>query len=366
MPSYGSVETAPGWLLSVRDGTLTATPFDEDRAAVSPPGVNVASGVSFDSGVWRGVFTVSRTGLLAYLLAREGMGGQLTWFDMSGHAAGTVGERNESYAMRMSPDGRRASVIQGDPNNDIWIYELERGVRTRLTTDAQVVPSPLWSPDGSEIAFVGGAAIAKNPEYVVAALPSFGSGEKRIILRSPVRIETTDWSRDGRYILFDRGNIGGTDIWAVPLAQPDKPFPLVQTPFLDTSGLFSPDGRWVAYVSTQTGAFEVFVTAFPAGGAPYQVSGSGGRLPQWSPDGKTLYYIGAGNELMAAEVDGTGPRFEIRGPKPLFSLPVFIGPRLASAYAFAPDGKRLLVNAAGDVESPRVALITNWTSGLAK
>ncbi len=365
MASYGSVQTVPGWVLSVRDNSLITTPFDEDRAAVSPPGVSVANDVNFDSGVWRGVFTVSRTGLLAYQVAREGTGGQLTWLDMSGHAAGTIGERNESYALRLSPDGRRASVIQGDPNNDIWIYELERGVRTRLTTDAGVLPSPIWSPDGSEILFVSGVAIEMKPEYVVARLPSFGAGEKKVVLRSPARMETTDWSRDGKYLLFDRGNIGATDIWAVALAQPDKPFPLVQTPFLDTTGMFSPDGRWVAYVSMQTGSWEVFVTAFPAGGAPYQVSGSGGRLPQWGPDGKTLYFI-AENELMAAEVDGSGPRFEIRAPKPVFPLPLFIGPRLASAYAITPDGKRLLANAAGDVSAPRVALVANWTSDLAR
>jgi Tol biopolymer transport system component len=366
MASYGSVQTVPGWLLSVRDNNLMALPFDEDRAAVSLPGVSVASDANFDAGVWRGVFTASRTGLLAYQLAREGSGGQLTWFDMSGHAIGTLGERGESYAMRLSPDGRRASVIQGDPNNDIWIYELERGVRARLTTSAQVLPSPLWSPDGSEIVFAGGAALGQTPDYVVSTVPSFGPGEKKVIFRSPVRVETTDWSRDGRYLLYDRGNIGATDIWAVALAQPDKPFPLVQTPFLDATGLFSPDGRWVAYVSMQTGTWEIFVTAFPAGGAPYQVSGSGGRLPQWSSDGKTLYFIGEKDELMAAEVDGSGPRFEIRAPKPLFSLPLFIGPRLASAYAVTPDGKRLLANATGDVAAPRMVLVANWTSGLAK
>jgi Tol biopolymer transport system component len=366
LASYGSAESVPGYLLSVRDGTLMATPFDEDRAVVSGPGVRVAGDVNFDSGVWRGVFTVSRTGVLAYQIAREGSGGQLTWFDLSGHPLGTVGERNESYALRLSPDGRRASVIQGDPNNDIWIYELERGVRARLTTDAQVIPSPLWSPDGSELAFVGGATVAENPEYVLAAIPAYGSGEKKVILRSKVRIEPTDWSRDGRYIVFDQGHIGAADIWAVALAEPDKPFPLVQSPFLDTNGLFSPDGRWVAYVSQQTGDFEVYVTAFPGGGARYQVSGSGGRLPQWSPDGKTLYFVGANNMLMATEVDGSGSRFEIRSPKTLFPLSLFIGPRLANAYAIAPDGKRLLADSLGDVAAPRIALIANWTSSLAK
>ncbi len=366
MASYGSVQTVPGWLLTVRDNNLMAMAFDEDRATVVPPGVGIAGDANFDAGVWRGVFTASRNGLLAYQLAREGSGGQLTWFDMSGHTTGTLGERGESYAMRLSPDGRRATVIQGDPNNDIWIYELERGVRTRLTTNAQVLPSPLWSPDGSEIAFTGGAALAQTPDYVVSTVPSFGAGEKKVVFRSTVRVETTDWSRDGRYLLYDRGNIGATDIWAVALAQPDKPFALVQTPFVDTGGVFSPDGRWVAYVSMQTGTWEIFVTAFPAGGAPYQVSASGGRLPVWSADGKTIYFVGARDELTSAEVDGSGPRFEIRTPKPLFPLPLFIGPRLASAYAIVPDGKRILANAAPDLAAPRIAFVANWTSGLTK
>ncbi len=364
--SYGSAQAVPGWLLTIQDGNLMATAFDADRVTLSGPAARVAGDVNFDSGTWRGVFTVSQTGMLAYQVARHGSGGQLTWLDFSGRPVATIGNRSESYSLRLSPDGRRASVIEGDPNNDIWIYELDRGVRTRLTTDAQVIPSPIWSPDGSELMFVAGRAIAENPEFVLATLPAYGAGEKKVVLRSKERIEPTDWSRDGRHVLMDRGNVGAADIWAVSLAEPDKPFPLVQSPFLDTNGMFSPDGRWVAYVSQQTGRFEIFVTAFPAGGARWQVSGAGGTQPQWSSDGKTLYFVSLDNELMAAEVDGRGARFEIRAPRALFPVNLFIGPRIANAYAIAPDGKRLLAISAGEAAVPRVALIANWPSGLAK
>ncbi len=368
LSAYGSAQAAPGWLLTIQDGNLMATAFDADRITLSGSAARVAGNVNLDSGTWRGVFTVSQTGILAYQVAREASGGQLTWLDFSGRPVTAIGNRSESYSLRLSPDGRRASVIEGDPNNDIWIYELDRGVRTRLTTDAQVTPSPVWSPDGSELMFVGAVAIAENRDFLLASLPAYGAGagEKRVYLRSKERIEPTDWSRDGRYVLVDRGNVGNADIWAVPLAEPDKLFPLVQSPFLDTNGQFSPDGRWVAYVSQQTGRFEIFVTAFPAGGARWQVSGAGGTQPQWSSDGKTLYFVSLENELQAAAVEGRGARFEIRAPRPLFPLNLFIGPRIANAYAIAADGKRLLAISSGEAAVPRVALIANWPSGLAK
>ena len=365
LASHGSAEAVPGWVLTIQDRNLMATPFDDKRMAVSGSPVRVAGDVNFDSGTWHGVFSVSRTGMLAYQVARQGSGGQLTWYDMSGRPVATVGDRAESYSMRLSPDGRRASVMEGDPSNDIWVFELERGVRTRVTTDAQVIPSPIWSPDGTRLLYVAGVAIAENPEYHMLTIPSDGAGEKKSVMSSKERIEPTDWSRDGRHVLMDRGNVGAADIWAVPLAEPDKAFPLVQTPFLDTSGFFSPDGRWVAYVSQQTGRFEVYVTQFPGGAGRMQVSASGGTHPYWSADGRTLYYVTLDGELTAASVDGRGSRFEVLGtPKPLFPVNLFVGPRVASAYAVSADGKRVLVISAGEAATPRVALVANWPSAL--
>ena len=149
MASYGSVQSVPGYLLSVREANLMAAPFDAERLAVTGESVRVANDVNFDYGTWRGVFTASQNGVLVYQVQRESAGGQLTWIDAAGHPISTVGDRSEAYALRLSPDERRASLILGDPNNDIWIYELDRGVRTRLTTDAQVIMSPCWSRDGS-------------------------------------------------------------------------------------------------------------------------------------------------------------------------------------------------------------------------
>ena len=367
MASYGSAQYVPGYLLSVRDANLMAAPFDARRLSVTGQSVRIASNVNFDYGTWRGVFSASQNGVLAYQVQRDSAGGQLTWIDMSGHPLSTVGERTEAYALRLSPDNRRASLILGDPNNDIWIYELERGVRTRLTTDAQVILSPVWSRDSSEILFVTGESLQKpEVEYVMATIPANGAGQKKVIYKSPVRIEPTDWSPDGRYVLVDKGTIGATDIWVVPLASPEKAFPLVASPVLDGNGQFSPDGRWVAYCSQQSGRFEVYVTSFPGGGARWQVSANTGAQPRWSADGQTLYFLSLTGQLMAASVDGKGAQFTVKEAKPMFPVNVFIGPRISWGYDVAADGKRFLINSAGEAEAPRVVLLANWPSEIQK
>jgi Tol biopolymer transport system component len=367
MPSYGSAQYVPGYLLSVRDANLMASPFDASRLSVSGQAVRIAGNVNFAYGTWRGVFTASQNGVLAYQVAREASGGQLTWLDASGRSLATVGERSEAYALRLSPDNRRASVILGDPNNDIWIYELDRGVRTRLTTDAQVIMSPVWSRDSSEVLFVTGESLQqKDVDYVMAVLPANGAGQRKVLYRSKERIEPTDWSADGRYVLVDKGNIGAADIWAVPVGAPDKAFPVVQSQFLDGSGQFSPDGRWVAYFSLQSGRLEVYVTSFPGGGARWQVSANGGTQPRWSPDGQSLFFVSADNELMEAAVDGKSAQFTVKHVKPLFPVNLFVGPRISSGYDVAAAGKRILINSAGEAEVPRVVLIANWPSEIPK
>ncbi len=367
MSSYGSAQYASGWLLSVRDTSLVALPFDARRLTVADKPVRVADDVNFDPGVWRGTFTASENGVLAYQVAQAGVGGQLAWWDSSGRRLSTVGEKGESYSPQLSPDGRRALVILGDPNNDIWVYELDRGIRTRLTTSAQVTVSPLWSPDGSEILFCSQQRSSGPLEFVLTVMASDGAGDRRVLYRSEDRIEPTDWSRDGRYVLVDRGIIGVTDVWAIPLAEPARAFPLVQSPFPERAAQVSPDGRWVAYSSLQTGRNEVYVTPFPGGGARWQVSGEGATQPRWSPDGRQLYFVSGEGDLTAAAVDGSGSRFEVKDVTPLFRVNLFGGPRFGlHSYAVSPDGKRFLVNDAGEAGVARVALVTNWTAGLTK
>jgi hypothetical protein len=182
---------------------------------------------------------------------------------------------------------------------------------------------------------------------------------------SKERIESTDWSRDGRYVLVDRGRLGSSDVWAIPLAEPDKPFPVVGSPAYRTGGQFSPDGRFVAYNSRESGRTEVYVTAFPGKGARWQVSANGGTQPRWAANGKTLYFVSGAGELMAASVEPRGNQIEIRDVRPLFRVNLFTGPRLgAHGYDVSPDGKRFLLNGSGEGGGAKIAVVSNWDADL--
>ncbi len=356
--TYGGAQYASGWLLYCVDTSLMALRFDVRANSPSGNPIRVFDNVHFDSGVWRGNFSASGSGILAYQVAQAGVGGQLTWLDVAGRPLGKVGERSEAYCPEISPDGHRAAVLLGDPANDIWTFDLDRGIRSRLTTGAVATPVPVWSPDGSEILFTTQRG---DGTFALGAIPSDGSGKRREIYSAKERIEPTDWSRDGRYILVMRGAIGATDIWVVPVADPTKAFALVASPVMETSGQFSPDGRWVAYRSQESGRNEIYVTPFPTGGAHWQISANGGTQPRWSRDGHTLYFVSGDSELVAASAQSAGSRLEVKEVQALFPANFYIGPRIGlEAYAVRPDGKGFLANSAGDIGAARVALVQNW------
>ena len=361
LTSYGSAQTVPGWLLSVSEGRLVAWPFDAEGLSVTGKSGRVSADVNFDYGIWRGVFSVSQDGILVYQTAQEQGRGQLEWLDLSGHVTSKIGDPNDAYALRLSPDGTRASLLEGDPNSDIWIYELDRAFRTRLTTNQQAILTPLWSRDGSEIYYVNGTAATEGRDYPLMRRPAFGGGKETEIVRSTARIEPTDISPDGKSMLIDDGPIGAQAIWVYPLAEPEKPVALMESKDLQTDGRFSPDGRWVAYTQLQAGRLEVYVAPFPAGTGRWQVSANGGSQARWSPDGRTLYFVSQDGQIMAASIETRGPQFQIKNVAALFPIQLFVGPRVSGAFEVAPDGKRFLVNSSGNVEPPSVRLVTNWT-----
>jgi eukaryotic-like serine/threonine-protein kinase len=307
LPAYGSAQYASGYLLFVREASLLAQRFDPGTLTLSGEPARVADQVGLDLGVWRGTFSASDTGVLAYHTVARGVGGQFTWYDRAGRPPGKVGDRSEAYVPQLSPDARRLAFLVGDPSNDVWVQELDRGIRTRVTTQGAGVASPLWSADGADTLYV----TQEQDGFSLVATAANGAGQRRVLYRQRERMEPTDRSRDGRFLLFDNGEVGVTDICVLPLAGPPKALPRIATPFVEHSGRFSPDGRWVAYSSRETGRDEVYVASFPGASTRVQISGGGGKTPRWRGDGRELYFVSADGTLMAAAVDGTGGRFVV-------------------------------------------------------
>ncbi len=255
--------------------------------------------------------------------------------------------------------------------------ELARGVRMRLTnnpgTDHGVL---VWSPDGSRILF---SALRGKARLGIYQKPSNGAGGEELLLpagTSDPHVWPTSWSRDGEFILYSRGDFYGpthAEIWVLPLAGGGKPRLFVKTPVAAFDGQFSPDGRWVAYISKESGREEVYIVPFEAAkvintgtgsvtspGGKWQISPSGGFSPRWRRDGKEIFYLGPDNQMMAAEVEARGNSFEARKAQPLFKTPVAPD---AAPYDVTADGKRFVIISMSNPNKP-LTLVVNWTARL--
>jgi Tol biopolymer transport system component len=298
--------------------------------------------------------SASASGTLAY--RADGGKRQLVWFDRAGNRTGTVGDPDASQlgAVRLSPDGGTVMVhrmVNG--NTDIWLIDTDRPVFRRFTSGPAKDYHAIWSPDGSRIAL---SSDRRGPLDLYER-PSNNPGMEKLLLESPVQKIVYDWSRDGRYILYQTQS-PNFDVWALPLDGDKKPLPILTTPFAEKEARFSPDGRWIAYVSNESGRDEVYVQPFPGPGTKSLISASGGRLPVWRRDGRELFYVGQPNRLMAVPITLSGAAVKAGDPSALFDLPPLSGS--AYEYDVAPEGQRFLVNALVEDPSP-ITLILNWT-----
>jgi len=215
--------------------------------------------------------------------------------------------------------------------------DLERGVQTRFTFGPTENIVPVWSPDGTQIAY----SSPRQSQFNIYVKNASGSGSEETLVQSDSQKILSDWSRDGRYIAYDALDPAGKtklDIWVVPLSGDHKPFPFLQTPFNEDDGVFSPDGRWMAYDSDQSGSFEVYLSPFPSGGSKWQVSQGGGVQPFWSRDGSKLFYIAPGGKLMEASIKENGSAVAIGTPQELFQQQMQDPTESDQTYAVAPDG----------------------------
>ena len=348
---------ASGHLLFVRHKTLLAQRFDPKTLSLSGDAAPIAENVQDDPGFFNAVFSVSQQGTLAYQEAGGTIGlSEVAWIDRSGKKIGTLGDPADYYDPRISPDGRRVAVVIGDPG-DIWIYDVARPARTRLTFAPGSDNAPTWSPDGRRVAFSSQRS-GSGDLYVRAAS---GTGADELLSSSKVVKVANSWFPDGRYLVytaFPDAPGSKADLWLLSVAD-RKASPLVRTEFDEVAGAFSSDGRWLAYASNESGRFEIYVKTFPELGGNWQVSTAGGIEPRWRRDGKELFYLTTDGKVMAVEVH-TDAAFEVSTPQALFVTPF----KNASGWRYdvTPDGQRFLVNRPVDEESSPITLVQNWTT----
>jgi len=352
---------AAGFLLYVRDGELVGQALDPSTGKLQEEEQQVASGVTEDGSTWRAAFTVSANGLLAYSSGAH-VQTQLAWYDRAGKQLGTVGERFGSVStsfggrsLRLSPAGDRAALgIQGS-TGDIWVMDVARGARTRLTSGPVGSAMPVWSPEGKWLAYFS------NPKgvFAIARRPAAG-GPEETLLSAAGRILPQDWSADGKYLLYETGaSATHNEIWALPLVGDGKPFQVVPSgAYYSQNARFSPDMRWVAYNSDESGRVEVYIAPFHGGGKS-PVSLSGGTNPIWRNDGKELFFISLSGMLMAVPIGTEGGQLKLGAPHALFRTGTV-------NYDVAPGGQKFLIPFSGDQGSKPITLVTNWTAELKK
>ena len=308
--------------------------------------------------------SVAADGTLVYL-DRVPRLQQLVWRDRSGERVGEIGEAQEEiWDPILSPDGQRVTFAAVEnANRDVWIYHIERGVRTRVSTDRALEYRPVWSPTGEEIAFSSN----RKGAHDIFLRRADGTGETQELLASPPREVVNDWSRDGQYLLY-RFNLPQTQEYTGSSSQGGdlsylkrdqqggwKSRALLRTPFAELHAKFSPNSRFVAYTSDESGRPEVYVTTFPKGDRKWPISRSGGVQPRWSTDGKELFYV-EGSTLVAVRVS-TDPSFSVGPATRLFDL-------LAGAfYDVSTDGQRFIVpEAVRDAPQPHIRVVQNWVA----
>jgi Tol biopolymer transport system component len=363
-----------GQLLFIRGSVLMAQPFDPGSLKLSGGPRPVADHLQLapSSTIPLASFAASPSGVVVWRHSKPASLSFPQWLDRDGKKLAVIGEPADYSNPSLSPDDSKLAVCIRDPQTatrDIWIFDLVRGGKTRLTFDPADDVNPVWSPDGTRIAFTSDRSGQRNIYWKLAD----GSGPDELLLGGNEAAENVeDWSRDGKYLIYNLGAPGGnrSALHVLPLAGERKPVTYLDTRFASSESQFSPNGRWVAYYSTESGKPEVYVQGFnldpsqPLG--KWQVSTAGGELPRWGRDGKELYYR-VGTQFFAVEVKTDGPSFQAGVPKLLFetnavnSTGIGTG-RGGSPFGVSSDGKRFLVLAATDEKAPSapIDVVVNW------
>ena len=354
---------APGYLVFPREQTLIAQRFDLKRFALTGEPSAILTDIQYNPQIRKAVFAVSGHGLL---VAQRGTGAAISqplWFDRHGNKVGEVGRPGVYQNIFISPYGKSVAVDKTDMaslNTDVWTYELLRDSAKRLTFDPAIDGIPIWSPDATRLVFNSTRRVGGNDMYVKNA---DGTQEETCLVCDDVSKWPSDWSRDGKYILYVRG----TDLWSVTFPELKSRL-FLKAPSVLRNGQFSPDGKWVAYASNETGKWEIYVTSFPEPHGKWQISSEGGQQPRWRGDGKELFYLSSDGKIMAVPVT-TGAKFDSGQPVSLFQA----SPRQEGSlldqffYDVSRDGQRFLINTlVKSAETQPMSVTLNWDAELKK
>jgi serine/threonine protein kinase len=351
-----AVYVPPGYLLYNRQGTLLAQPFDADRLQVTGDAVPIAEGVAFNPFGSFAQFTASENGVLAY----RGGGGSapltLTWVSRDGAAQPLAAPPHNYTFPKIAPDGKRVAVgIEEGGGGQVWIYDVARDAMSRLTFDGNSNVDPLWARDGKRIVFKG-----KGNRLFWQPADGGGAAEQ---LTSDAR-STNDlpgnWSPDGQTLLF-MGTFPVRDLFVLSLKD-RKAQPFDTGEVGASSPCFSPDGRWIAYTSNESGRLEVYVRPYPGPGGKWQISTEGGAEPVWNPKGRELFYR-SGQKMMAVNYTEQ-PEFSADKPRMLFEGPYMPSPRSLADYDVSPDGQRFLMLKNAEQRPGEINVVLNWTEEL--
>jgi Tol biopolymer transport system component/tRNA A-37 threonylcarbamoyl transferase component Bud32 len=381
-----AVFAAPGYLLRVSQGVLLAHEFDVARGVVSDKSVAVAASVGVDATTFRAAVSASESDVLVH---RSGAGvrRQLVWADRAGRIQSVAGGSADAWnasGPALAPDGTRVvstRVLQ--QNGDIWLLDLRLGIGSRLTSHPALENFGTWSPDGRQVVF----SSTRSGRLDLFIRPADGSADEQPLFVSDSDKASQDWSSDGRFLLYSTQDAKTrADLWALPIKTPvrtgqspvtielGKPFTVAQTEFEESQGQFSPDTRWVAYTSNETGRSEVYVRAFPDVAGKQQISRGGGVYPRWARDGRELFYVTPNNRLMAVPIsqtpDGRTPvagaavelfRTQLATPGSNTSL---LGSTSRSEYAVARDGRFLMNVVVEEGAASPISVVLDWTGAL--
>ncbi len=360
-----SADSAGGRLLFLREGNLMVQPFNNSTLQLSGEAIPVASQIL--TYRTEALFSASSNGVLAYRAG--GWNSRLAWFDREGKRLSDVPDADAQTGLAISPDGSRLAAGRRDrytPRSAVWVYDLSSSAGMPLTffgSTTSYAAEPVWSSDGSRIVFT-------SREYGASSLYSklsSGVGKEEVLLQSDDAVHPEDCSMDGRFLMYSSINQETkSDLWILPLAgtagERGRPEPYLRTEHNETDGRFSPDGRWIAYTSDESGRPEVYVQSFlkdSSSNGKWMISRNGGRQPRWRRDGREIFYLAQDDGIMAAEVN-TDPYFRASEPRPLFHAPHLVGFD-GPQYDVSNDGQRFLINTdPAVIASAPIVVTVNW------